>query len=142
VIELVLGAGVLFLVAILGTLEPGGHRHDSGAIASDAAFVHIHTNVAMADVTVTPGKPGTVAVRISLSNEDSTPYEARAVKVTLRPPEEDAATIFFQAKHVADAVWASGGITIPLPGIWTLLLTITAPSGEIVVLDGPIVITP
>ena len=142
VIELVLGAGVLFLVAILGTLEPGGHRHDSGAIASDAAFVHIHTNVAMADVTVTPGKPGTVAVRIGLSNEDSTPYEARAVKVTLRPPEEDAATIVFQAKHVADAVWASGGIKIPLPGIWTLLLTITPPSGEIVVLDGPIVITP
>jgi len=142
VIELALGAGVLFLVAILGTLEPGGHRHDTGAIASDAAFVHIHTNLVMADVTITPGKPGPVDIRVSLSNEDSTPYEARAVHVVLRPPEEDAATVAFDAKHVADPVWVSGGITIPQPGIWTLLLSITPPAGEIVVVDGPIVITP
>jgi putative copper resistance protein D len=142
VMELALGAGVLFLVAILGTLEPGAHRHDAGAIPSDAAFVHIHTNLVMADVTITPGRPGPVDIRISLSNEDSSPYEARAVHVALRPPEEDAATIAFEAKHVADTVWVSGGIAIPQPGIWTLLLTITPSAGEIVVVDGPIVITP
>ena len=138
--ELVLGAGVLFLVAILGMLEPGGHHHESSAIPVNAAFVHIHTNLAMADVTVAPGRPGPVDVRIHLSNEDSTDYGARAVHVELRPPEADASIVAFDAKPASDAVWEARGIALRRPGIWTLLLTITPRNGAIVVLDGPIVI--
>lgn len=138
--ELALGAGVLFLVAILGMLEPGGHHHASSAIPEDAAFVHIHTNLAMADVTVAPGRPGPVDVRIHLSNEDSTDYDARAVHVELRPPEADVSIVAFDAKPASDAVWEARGIALRRPGIWTLLLTITPRNGAIVVLDGPIVI--
>ena len=141
-VELALGAGVLFLVAILGTLEPGGHHHESGAIPDDQAFVHIHTNIVMADVTVAPGQPGPVDVRIHLSNEDSTDYDARAVRLQMRPPEADAATIALNAKQGARSVWDVGGITLPRPGIWTIIVTITARNGAIVVLDGPIVIQP
>lgn len=138
--ELALGAGVLFLVAILGMLEPGGHHHASSAIPEDAAFVHIHTNLAMADVTVAPGRPGPVDVRIHLSNEDSADYDARAVHVELRPPEADVSIVAFDAKPASDAVWEARGIALRRPGIWTLLLTITPRNGAIVVLDGPIVI--
>lgn len=102
--------------------------------------MHIHTNLAMADVTVAPGRPGPVDVRIHLSNEDSTDYDARAVHVELRPPEADVSIVAFDAKPASDAVWEARGIALRRPGIWTLLLTITPRNGAIVVLDGPIVI--
>jgi len=139
--ELALGAGVVFLVAVLGTQEPGGHHHDHGAVAGDDAFVHIHTNIAMADVTIAPGRPGPVDVRVHLSNEDFTDYAARAVSIQLRPPEADAPRIAFDAKSAGGATWNTTGITIPRPGIWTIIVTITPPTGAIVVLDAPIVIS-
>ena len=100
------------------------------------------TNLVMADVTVAPGQPGPVDVRIHLSNEDFTDYDARAVRLQMRPPEADTATIASNAKHGAGSVWDVGGITLPRPGIWTIIVTITQRNGAIVVLDGPIVIQP
>jgi putative copper resistance protein D len=140
--ELALGLAVLALVALLGTLPPGGHRHDHAATPSDDAFVHIHGEHTMADVTIAPARPGAVAVRLHLSNEDFTDYAARAVHIALRPPEEDAPIIAADAKPMAGATWQTVGITLPRAGIWTIKLTITAQSGAIVVLDGPIVIPP
>jgi len=140
--EIALGAGVLFLVAVLGTQDPGGHTHDHEAPPDDAAFVHIHTDIAMADVTITPGRPGPVDIRIHLSNEDFTAYAARAVHVEMRPPEADAPRVAFDAKSASDAVWEAGGISIPRPGIWTIVITISPPQGAIAVLDAPIVIPP
>ena len=40
-----LGLGVLFLVAVLGTLQPATHTHGHTAIPSTAAFVHAHTGL-------------------------------------------------------------------------------------------------
>src|SRR6185312_3228487 len=103
-IEVCLGAGVLLLVAILGTLEPGGHHHNTGSIPEDAAFVHIHTSLVMADVTVEPGRPGLAEVRIYLSREDSSSHLARAVRVELRPPQGAKASIVRDAKQTGDGI--------------------------------------
>jgi copper resistance protein D len=140
--EVLLGAGVLFLVAILGTLEPGSHQHARAAVPDDAAFVHIHGDEAMADVAIEPGRPGPIDILIHLAHEDLTDYTARALHVELRPPEADTAAITRDAKPASNGVWKVGGITLPRAGIWTVVLTITPRDGAIAVLDGPIVIAP
>ena len=54
-----LGLCVLLFVGALGTLSPSGHAHSTTAdVPPDAAFVHIHTNEAMAEVTIEPGRVG------------------------------------------------------------------------------------
>ena len=139
--ELLLGAGILLAVAILGTMEPAaGHSHT--VVSDNVAFVHIHGDAAMADVTIDPGRAQRADVRIHLAKEDLTAYTARAVRVELRPPEADIPNIAREANPGPDATWDAGGIAIPCPGIWTVVVTITPPSGAIVVLDGPIVIAP
>ena len=142
VIEACLGLGVLFLVAVLGTLEPGAHSHEHTEIPTEAAFVHIHTSLAMADVTVDPGRAGKVSIRIHLANEDFTNYDARAVHLELRPPEADGAAITREAKQDTEAVWRVVGIDLPRPGIWTVRVTVAPQNGASFVIDGPIVIAP
>ena len=54
-----LGLCVLLFVGALGTLSPSGHAHSTNAnVPPDAAFVHIHSSEAMAEVTIEPGRTG------------------------------------------------------------------------------------
>ena len=57
-IEAALGAAIIAIVAVLGTLPPGSHANHhaaEGLIPPDAAFQHIHGEDGMADVTIEPG---------------------------------------------------------------------------------------
>ena len=68
------GLGLCVLVFVGGARHHGAGRHvhaPPADIPPDAAFVHIHTNEAMADVTIEPGRPGPVRVSIRLTREDS-----------------------------------------------------------------------
>ena len=139
--ELGLGLAVVFLAAVLGTLAPAAHHRGNTEIPSDAAFVHIHADAVMADVTVAPGRVGRADVRIHLSSENLADFSARAVHLALRPPEADRPVVASDATLAADAVWTVSGIELPRPGIWTAVLSIAPQQGAIVELDGPIVIS-
>jgi copper transport protein len=123
-------------------LSPAAHQHGHTGIPNDAAFVHIHTNIVMADVTVEPGRTGPVQVSIHLAKEDFTNYSARHVKLELQPPEGDIASITRAAKPEGEARWRIDGLALQRPGIWTIRLFIAPQHGSIVMLDAPIVIGP
>ena len=63
----------------------------SGATAAapedDSFFTHLHTEKAMANVTVTPGRSGPVDIVIQLETVDETPLRAKRVSVTLSHAE-------------------------------------------------------
>ena len=63
----------------------------SDAIATapedDSFFTHLHTEKAMANVTVTPGRSGPVDIVIQLETVDETPLWAKGVSVTLSDTE-------------------------------------------------------
>jgi len=141
-IETALGLGVLALVAVLGTLPPGGHAHPSeSAIPEDASFVHIHTTEAMADVTVDPGRVGRVKIGIRLWRDDMTELSARAVIVALDPPNKNArSTIEHAAVRQEDGAWRVSDVDCTQGGVWTVRVIITPHEGSNIVLDGPIVI--
>jgi copper resistance protein D len=141
-IETGLGFAVLMLVGALGTMIPGGHVHTNAAQPqSEAAFVHIHTEAVMADVTLEPGQAGTNTATIRLSREDSTDYPARDVKLAIEPREGSAQSLERTAARTPDGTWQIEKIDIPVAGVWTLRVTIGAASGPRIVLDAPIVIT-
>ena len=91
-IETALGLAVLLLAGALGTMIPGGHVHTNMPVTnSEAAYVHIHTEAAMADVTIEPGRAGKSSITIRLSREDFSAYPASDVKLVIAPRDGGAA---------------------------------------------------
>ncbi len=139
--ETALGLGILLLAGILGTLAPASHLHTpTAAINPDAAFVHIHTEVVMADLTIDPGYPGTSAAAIRLWHEDFAPFAADRVQLALDPTFSGAATIRREARQLADGTWVIENLRVQSPGVWTARVIIDV-KGTSTVLDAPIVIT-
>jgi putative copper resistance protein D len=140
--ETALGIGVLLFVGALGTMEPAAHVHTSSSeIPPDAAFVHIHTSEAMAEVTIDPGRAGRVRVSIRLSQEDSAIFSAAEVMVVFTPQAQPGApAISRAATRQSDGTWQVDGLEIGPPGIWIVKLTVMRTTGEPFVLDAPIMI--
>lgn len=140
-IETGLGFAVLMLVGILGTMVPGGHVHTNAAAPpSEAAFVHIHTEAVMADVTIDPGHAGKSTATIRLSRDDGSNYFARTVQFTLAP-RESGPSIERKAAPGPDETWQIENLDVPQAGIWIVRLDIDSGTGAPLVLDAPIVIT-
>lgn len=136
-----LGAGVVLLVGILGTLPPASHLHMHQAGSNpDAAFVHIHTAEVMADLSIAPGQTGPSAATIKLWHEDYSPFPAERVQLALDPTFSGAAGFRREARQLADGTWVIEGLRIQSSGVWTARVIIDS-KGRSSVLDAPIVIT-
>ena len=142
-IEATVGAVVIAVVAVLGTLPPASHIHlhgAPGAIPADASFQHIHTENGMADVTVEPGHVGAAGVTVRLYDPDENPLEAKAVTLTLTPPAPGGKAITRLAALNADGLWQVDGIELTQPGNWTVTVSAVLGSGQHLVLAAPIVV--
>jgi len=122
-------------------LSPTAHRHATSEDRTpDAAFVHIHAPEAMAEVTITPGRAGSVQAAIRVMREDFTVFTVKEMRLRLEPPTPSHLALERQAADLEDGLWQVSEITIPEPGIWTVKVTITQQPGETILLDAPIVI--
>jgi putative copper resistance protein D len=139
--EITLGLCVLLCVGMLGTLPPAAHAHAAPeGIPLDAAFVHIHSPEAMADVMINPGRPGQADVTIRVAREDLSLFPAKDVRLALEPPTRGTRTVEQNAVEQADGRWLVNGITLTEPGIWTVRVFVRPDHGEPIPLDAPIVI--
>lgn len=142
-IETGFGLAAVMLAGLLGTMIPGGHVHtNSAAPVSEAAYVHIHTEAVMADVTIDPGhnnKTNTVTIR--LSRENFSEYPASELKLFIEPRDGAVSALERTATKAPDGTWLIDNLSISRPGIWNLRLTIGVASGAPVIVDAPIVIT-
>jgi copper resistance protein D len=140
-VEITLGLCVLGFVGVLGTLYPTAYTHAAQEDRSpDATFVHIHVQEAMAEVTITPGRAGSVQVAIRVMREDFTVFTVKEVRLRLESPAPSHQALERQATDLGDGLWQVNGITIPEPGIWTVNVTVTPQPGETILFDAPIVI--
>lgn len=138
--ETALGLCVLLIVGALGVMSPSGHAHETNAqIPPDAAFVHIHTNEAMAEVTIEPGRAGQANAIIRVLREDFSEFPAKDVRLALDAPGTGD-EIARSAAHLPDGTWQLNSITLSQPGVWTARVTIAPATGPPIVLDAPIVI--
>jgi putative copper resistance protein D len=139
--EIVLGLGVIAAVALLGTMEPGGHVHIAPAeIPADAAFVHLHMPEVMADVTIDPGHPGRAHAIIHVMREDASDFPTNDVRFALDPPKAPTQSAPHIATHMPDGTWRVDNLDLRGPGVWTIRVIVATGAPAPAILDGPIVI--
>src|SRR5262245_1045165 len=140
--EVCLGLCVLLFVGILGTLPPAAHRHAAPeGISPEAAFVHIHGQEAMADVTIDPGRVGRVNAVIRVMRDDFSEFPASRVSLNLDAPTPGLQPVSRAAVQQSDGTWRVDDIDLQQAGSWIVRVIVGSSSGEkSIVLDAPIVI--
>jgi putative copper resistance protein D len=143
-IESGLGLIIIVIVSVLGTMPPAAHLHNhahtpTGATNSNVAFVHIHSNKGMAEVTIAPDHPGVARASIRLISGDLSPLAANEVTLVLEAPS-GASAISRAAARLWDGTWEVNELEIGQSGIWIVKLTVKRDASEPFVLEAPIVI--
>jgi copper resistance protein D len=142
-IEASIGAVIIAIVAVLGTLPPASHANHhaiEGAVPADASFQHIHSLNGMADVMIVPGRVGTASVTIHLLDDDLETLSAREVTLTLTAPTPGSKPTTRKALQDADEEWHVDGIELSQPGNWTVTVDAVLSSNRRLELTAPIVI--
>ena len=139
-----LGFAAIVVVGFLGAMAPASHMHHNAAIPEGAAFVHIHSNAGMADVTIMPGRVGTARATIRLWNEEFKPLAAEKLTfgLTLRAPGTGNKLIMRSPAQDQDGSWTVDGLELPQAGNWTVAIDATLADKRRLLLDAPISIEP
>ncbi|MCD0415638.1 copper resistance protein CopC/CopD [Rubrivivax sp. JA1024] len=133
-------AELMLVIAILGVVGLWRFTPPPRSVAVQSAeVVHLHTERAMATVTLTPGHAGPVDIKVLLQTADEAPLAAQALTVSLANPGAGIEPLSAEAQKAADGQWQAR-LTAPVPGTWTLTLGVLISDFEKVNLEAPIVI--
>jgi hypothetical protein len=124
--------GLVVLAALALGLAPA-------VAADDSFFTHLHTDKAMANVTVSPARKGPVEIDIQLETVEEKPLSAKAVVVTLTNVQSKSKLKAIDAERRGEDRWLAR-VTLPAAGRWTLGLGITISDADKVSIEAPIVI--
>ncbi|MBA2400409.1 MAG: hypothetical protein H0V72_17220 [Bradyrhizobium sp.] len=112
----------------------------TAAVAGDDDFfTHLHTDKAMANVTVSPGRAGPVDISIQLETVEEKPLFAKAVSVTLSNPQSGSGRQTVEATRISDDRWQVR-TSIPVSGQWMLGVGISVSDGDKISIEAPILI--
>jgi len=128
-----LALGMLIFLAYLGAGPAGAASDDENF------FTHLHTEKAMANVTVSPGRAGPVDIVIQLETTDELPLTAKAVSVTLSNAQSGVGVRTVEATHTSDDQWHVR-TSMLVPGRWMLGLGISISDTNKVNIESPILI--
>lgn len=111
----------------------------AAASDDDSFFTHLHTEKAMANVTVSPGRAGPVEIAIQLETTDETPLTAKAVSVTLVDTQTGRKLAPVEASRDGEDGWQVKVAQLT-PGRWMLGLGISISEADHVSIESPILI--
>jgi copper transport protein len=111
----------------------------AAATDDDSFFTHLHTDKAMANVTVSPGRAGPVEIAIQLETTDETPLAAKAVSVTLVDTQTGRKLAPVEASRDGEDGWRVKVAQLT-PGRWMLGLGISISEADHVSVESPILI--
>ena len=97
--------------------------------------IHIHTETAMFQVLISPGKVGTDDFVLQLMAGDASPLPAREATLTLSLPERGIEPIERRATLGPDGYWHLRGVPLPLPGRWHMRIDALVTDFEKVTLE-------
>jgi len=111
----------------------------AAATDDDSFFTHLHTDKAMANVTISPGSAGPVEIAIQLETTDETPLKAKAVSVTLVDTQTGRKLAPVEASRDGEDGWRVRVAQLT-PGRWMLGLGISISEADHVSVESPILI--
>lgn len=110
--------------------------------AAQPAFVHIHTDKGMAELTITPGHVGPVDASIYVATADFGPLTAKAVTLDLANKARGIESIERNAALGPDGLWHISGLTLPVAGQWQVEIDILVSDFEEIDLTDAIELRP
>ncbi|WP_245438660.1 CopD family protein [Bradyrhizobium sp. SK17] len=114
-LEFVLMIGILGLVALWRFTPPPRVL----AMSTDVPLaVHIHTDAAMFQVLIAPGKVGQNDFVLQLMNGDASPFAAKEATLTLSLPDRGIEPMERSAALGPDGYWHVKKVPLPVPGRW------------------------
>ncbi len=132
-VELFLACMILAVVALWRFTPPA-----RALVEGESFFTHLHTEKAMANVTIAPARAGPVDITIELETTDERPLDAMEVSVSLSNPQAGIEPITRPAVRTEEAQWRVSGVPVPVPGRWTLVLDILISDFDKVRIDAPV----
>jgi copper transport protein len=136
--EIVLVAVILAVVALWRFTPPP--RSLAAAIAP-SAMAHLHSEKAMALVTITPGQAGPVTVSVTLAAADGAALVAKEVTLTFTNAPAGIEPIR-RGAILADGTWRSEGMTLPVSGQWTVRVAALITDFDQITVEGTVEIAP
>jgi copper transport protein len=131
-IECVLVIGILAAVAGWRFTPPRA----LAAAAPAPLSIHIHTDAAMFQVLIAPGRVGSDNFVLQLMNGDGSPFEAKEVTLTLSLPERGIEGLERKAMLGPDTYWHVRNVALPLPGRWHMRIEALVTDFQKVTLEG------
>ncbi|WP_342711404.1 copper resistance protein CopC [Bradyrhizobium sp. B124] len=114
-LEFVLMIAILGLVALWRFTPPPRVL----AMSDDVPLaVHIHTDAAMFQVLIAPGKVGQNEFVLQLMNGDASPFAAKEATLTLSLPDRGVEPLERSAALGPDGYWHVKKVPLPVPGRW------------------------
>ena len=135
----------LLALLILGAVSTWRFTPPPRVLAAAAALpatLHVHSNKAMADLTITPGKAGEVAVSAIIMTGDFGPLEAKEVTFVFSNPDAGIEPFRRRAEQPGDGTWRADGVVLPFAGSWAVRVDILITDFDIARLEGNIGIRP
>jgi copper transport protein len=129
---------LVLVIAILAAVAGWRFTPPPRALATSAQpplAIHIHTDAAMFQVLISPGKVGTDQFVLQLMNGDASLFEAREVTLTLSLPERGVEPLERKAALGSDGYWHVRDVTLPLAGRWHMRIEALVTDFEKVTLE-------
>jgi len=104
--------------------------------------IHIHTDKAMFQVLVSPGKPGMDDFVLQLMTGEATPLQAKEATLTLSLPERGIEPMERDAQLGPDGYWHVRNVELPFAGRWHVRIDALATDFEKVTLEDDLEVAP
>lgn len=134
ILEIVLVAIILGIVGLWRFTPP-----PRVMAAPESFFTHIHTDKAMANVTMMPNSDGSVDIAVELETGDERPLSAMGLSVTLSNSKAGIEPYTADAKRTDDGQWHVR-MSAPVQGRWDMQLGVLISDFDKVILDAPVAI--
>lgn len=143
----VIGVEIAVVLAILGTaalwrFTPPPRSLAVALAAAAPASVHIHSEKAMAEISITPGRAGPASVSIALLDDAFGPLAAKEVRLSIANRAAGIEAVERAAVRQPDGSWLVDGLTVPVAGRWSVELEILVSDFEMTRLSDTIEIKP
>ncbi|MBR1189572.1 CopD family protein [Bradyrhizobium sp. AUGA SZCCT0160] len=132
-IECVVVVGILAVVAGWRFTPP---PRVLAAAAQAPLAIHIHTETAMAQVSISPGKVGSDDFVLQLLTGDFGALSAKEATLTLSLPERGIEPFAREATRGPDGSWHVRGVPLPLAGRWHMRIDALVTDFEKITLEG------
>ena len=108
--------------------------------AAEPARLHLHTQKAMADITLTPGRAGPVAASVAFETGDFEALIPKEATIAFSKPDSGVEPIERKLRLGADGLWRSDPAPLAVAGIWTVRIEALISDFDLAVLQDRVVI--